>query len=106
MSTKKKLIGKPLAPILEKSVGPLTFGMFLRATREMLDLTQVELAKKLDMAKGTLCDIEKGRQLVSPELAVKIARKLGVSEKVAVKASLQDQVSKLKMGLKVELVAA
>lgn len=105
MSTKMKIIGKPLLPILEKNVGHLTFGIFLRASRKIMNLTQVELAKKLDMAKGTLCEIEKARQLVGLELAFKIARKLGISEKVAVQSSLQDQVTILKLSPRVELVA-
>jgi len=90
---------------LEKHVGPLTFGMFLRVARKSMDLTQVELAKMLGMTKGTLCDIEKSRQLVSPELAVKIAKKAGLSKKLAVQACLQDQLKKAKIKMTVELSA-
>ena len=96
---------KELLPFLEKLDGPLTFGMFLRAARTTLDLTQVAMAKKLGISRGTLCDIEKGRQLVSPALAVKIAKKSGLSEKVAVKACLQDQLNKAKIKMKVDLSA-
>jgi DNA-binding XRE family transcriptional regulator len=99
MSTKKK----ELIPILVKSVGPLTFGMFMRVTRERMEITQAEMAKKLGMARGTLCDIEKGRQLVSPDLAIKIARKLDLPERMAVGASLQDVVNKLKLKVEVKL---
>jgi len=99
MSTKR------LLPTLEKDVGPLTFGMFLRVARNSLGLNQAGMAKKLGIARGTLCDIEKGRQLVTTALAVKVARKAGLSEELAVKACLQDQVNKVKLKRRVELVA-
>lgn len=95
---------KRLKPIFEKEFGPLNFGIFLRAARTSLDLTQTEMAAKLGIAKGTLCDIEKGRQIVSPALAVKIARMAGLSEAMAVQACLQDQLNKSKINLDVDLV--
>ena len=79
--------------------------MFLRVARTTLDLTQAEMAKQLGIAKGTLCDMEKGRQPVSVALASKIARKAGLSEKLAVQACLQDQLDKAKVKMKVEIVA-
>lgn len=96
---------KKLIPLLEKDVGPLTFGMFLRVARTSLGLNQSEMARKLGIARGTLCDIEKGRQLVSATLAVKVAKKAGLSVELAVKACLQDQVNKAKLRRRVELVA-
>lgn len=96
---------KRLSPFLEKELGPLTFALFLRAARTSMGLTQIELAKKLGIAKGTLCDLEKGRQLVSPSLAKKIAKKASLSEKLAIKACLQDQLNKANIKLKVEVVA-
>ena len=94
---------KRLTPLLEKELGHLTFGMFLRVARTSLDLTQTEMAKKLGISKGTLCDVEKGRQLVSPALAKKIAKKTGLSQTLAIKASLQDQLRKAHIHLKVEI---
>ena len=99
MSTKRAV------PLLEKEVGELTFGMFLRVARGQLELSQVEMARKLKISRGTLCDLEKGRQLVSPSLAVRIAKTAGLSETVAVKACLQDQLKKANIKLKVALVA-
>jgi len=72
------------ATITEKELGPLTFGMFVKSMRTSLDLTQIAMARKLGMSRGTLCDIEKGRQLVSIALAKKIAKKAGFSETVAI----------------------
>ncbi len=102
MTTKKR---KGLADLLEKELGPLTFGMFVRASRTTLDITQVELAKKLKIAKGTLCDIEKGRQLVSPSFAIKFAKTTGFSEKVAVRTCLQDQLRKADIDMEVSVAA-
>ncbi len=96
---------KELLPLLEKQTGPLTFGMFLRAARTALDLTQAEMAAKLAVSRGTLCDIEKGRQLVSPALAMKIAKTAGLSPTVAVKACLQDQLRKANIKMTVDLSA-
>lgn len=99
MSTKRVI------PLLEKEVGELTFGMFLRVARGQLELSQVEMARKLKISRGTLCDLEKGRQLVSPSLAVRIAKTAGLSETIAVKACLQDQLKKANIKLKVAFVA-
>ena len=70
-----------------------------------MDLTQAAMARKLGISRGTFCDIEKGRQLVSPTLALKIAKIAGMSTTVAVKACLQDQLNKAKIKLTVDLSA-
>jgi DNA-binding XRE family transcriptional regulator len=94
---------KRLLDVLEKDVGPLTFGKFLRAARDVMNVSQAEMARKIGVARGTLCDIEKGRQLVSPTLAVKIAKTAGLSEAIAVKACLQDQLKKAQIKMKVAI---
>lgn len=94
---------KKLGPLLEKELGPLTFGMFVRAMRTTLGLSQTAMARKLGLSRGTLCDIEKGRQSVSITLAKKIAKKAGFSETVAIKTCIQDQLNKAKVKLHVEL---
>lgn len=98
MSTNKKL-----TPKLKRSMGPLTFGMFLRSARISKDLSQVDMARFLGISRASVCDIEKGRQLVSPSLAARIARKVGFSLEVAVAACLQDQLNKARLGLIVSL---
>lgn len=90
---------------LNDRLGTFTFGEFLRVARESLDLTQAEMAKKLKIARGTLCDIEKGRQLVTAALAKKIAQTAGLSVELAVQACLQDQLRKAGLKHKVNLVA-
>lgn len=102
MSTKNRL----LEPLLEELAGPFTFGMFMRSARVLMELSQAEMARKLDMAPGTLCDIEKGRQLVSTTLAVSIAKRLRLPLRMAVQACLQDQVAKAGLSDRVDLVAS
>ncbi len=101
MSTEKMNLGRAL----EKELGPISFGGFLRGARASKDLSQVAMAKMLGIKKSTLCDIERGRQLVSPSLAAKIARKCRLSVQVAVEAALQDQLRKAKLAFTVNLVA-
>jgi DNA-binding XRE family transcriptional regulator len=77
--------------------------MYARAIRTTLDLSQAAMARTIGMSRGTLCDIEKGRQLVSVSLAKKIAKKAGFSETLAIKACIQDQLNKANVKLLFEL---
>lgn len=88
-----------------KKDGPFTFAHFMVTARDHSGLTQVQMAKKLKIAPGTLCDIEKGRQLVSLGLAAKIAKLAGHSPDFAVLTAIQDQLRKAKLKYKVKLVA-
>jgi DNA-binding XRE family transcriptional regulator len=88
---------------LDAEAGPLSFALFLRVARTSLGLTQEQLGKKLGLSRANICDIEKGRHLVSTELALKVARKAGLSEKMALQACLQDQVRKAGSDAKVAL---
>lgn len=97
---------KSLVKKLEAEIGQLTFGMFLRVSRTSMNLTQQEMANLLRMAKGTLCDIEKGRQLVSVDLAKKIAKKSGLSEAMAIEACFVDQLKKTKTKMHVSVRAS
>ena len=101
MSTNKKRI----VDALEKELGPMSFAGFIRGARASKDLSQVDMAKKLGISRSTLCDIEKGRHLVSPGLAASIAKTCGLSVKIAVLASLQDQLRKSKLKMTLALVA-
>ncbi len=94
---------KNMQSVLERDLGPMTFAMFLRSMRTTLGLTQSAMARKLKMSRGTLCDLEKGRQLVSVGLAKKIAKKAGFSVTLAIQACIQDQLNKANVKLHVEL---
>lgn len=96
---------KELGPLLDKLVGPVTFAMFVRVARMTVGVSQADMARKLKIARGTLCDIEKGRQSVSPKLALKLARAAGLSEDMALTLCLQDQLNRLKIKKRVVLVA-
>ena len=94
---------KSLTKHLEKELGPISFGGFLRSARVLKDLSQVEMADFLKISKSTLCDIEKGRQFVSPELAAKIAKKCGLSEVISVEAALRDLLRRSGLSYDVEI---
>ena len=92
---------------LNKLIGRhLTFGDMLASLRKADEVTQVELARKIGVSKGLICDIEKSRRTASIELAIKIAKAMGYSEKVMIKYVLEDQLQNAKVNLKVKLEAA
>lgn len=91
---------KNLRQILEKELGVISFGGFLRAARTNKDLSQTEMADFLSISKSTLCDIEKGRQFVSLELASRIATRCGLSEVLAVEAAINDQLKKFNLKMR------
>lgn len=95
---------KSLKKILEVEFGSPTFGGFIRAARTMKDLTQVQMAEHLGIKKGTLCDIEKGRQLVSIELAAKIAKKCKLPIEIAIECAVNDQLERAKIPLKARIL--
>ncbi len=96
-------IDKRVKAKIREEVGPITFAIFMRAARTTLDLTQEEFGKRLGISRANVCDIEKGRHLVSAEFAVRLARKMGLPEKYALQACLQDQVKKAGVNAEVKV---
>ena len=90
---------------LEEKLGAMTLAVFLSSWRESLEMTQVAFAKKLGISSANLCDIEKGRQLVSPKKAAQIAKKIGYSETVLVELVINEQLAAdgLKLRVKTEV---
>ena len=86
--------------------GPLTLGKFLQSIRLGEEMSQVEFADQLGISKSHLCDIEKGRKLVSPERAANYAKILRYSPKQFVRLALQDQVEKAGLKFKIKIEAA
>ena len=86
--------------------GPLSLGKFLQSIRLGEEMSQVEFAGQLGISKSHLCDIEKGRKLVSPERAVIFAKILKYSSEQFVRLALQDQVEKAGLKFKVKIEAA
>lgn len=78
---------------LNKRLGKMTVGSFLRSWRLSEELSQKDFAEKLKISPANLCDIEKGRKGVSPEKAAEIAKILGYPPSVLIKISIQDQLT-------------
>lgn len=89
---------------LEGLLGPLTFGNMLWSIRMCDELSQTEFAEMLGVSRSHICDVEKGRKVVSPERAAKWAKILGYSDIQFVRLALQDQLDKagVKMNVKVD----
>ncbi len=91
---------------LEQRFGRMTVGMFLRAFRESESLSQAQYARTLGLSRANLCDLERGRKLISPERAAKLAKKIGVPEKVLIQLAIQDSLHEAKLKYTVELKVA
>jgi DNA-binding XRE family transcriptional regulator len=94
---------KEAKQVFEKAHGPFSFATFMLGIRTTLDLSQVAMAKKLGISKAALCEIEKGRTLVSPQSAARYAKKAGFSETVALEACFQDQLRKANIKKRVRI---
>ncbi|MGA2582437.1 MAG: helix-turn-helix transcriptional regulator [Tepidisphaeraceae bacterium] len=86
--------------------GPLTFGAAVEALRVGDEISQAAFARKLGISRQYLCDVEKGRRLVSPEQAARFAKAFGHPPNVLVRLALQDSVSASGLKLKVSVDAA
>jgi DNA-binding XRE family transcriptional regulator len=94
---------KEASSVFEKAYGHFSFATFMLGIRTTLDLSQVEMAKKLGISKAALCEVEKGRSLVSPETAVRYAKKAGFSVSLALQACFQDQLRKANIKKRVRI---
>ena len=98
MTTRKKRYGPKE---VEKEFGRLTFANVLKSYRECEELSQAKLAQIIGITSGSLCDLEKGRRIPSPERAYAIASTLGECVEIWVQAAIQDQLEKHNINLKV-----
>ena len=104
MTTKKK---SETLKFLEELAGrPLTLGGLLESIRLSEEMSQATFAKKLGISSSHLCDIEKGRKVVSPERAARFAKVLGRSREQFVRLSLQEMVDEAGLKMRVEVVKA
>ena len=90
MTTKKTLKAKNA---IRKITGPISFGEMINSFRLAQEYSQVEMAKRLGISKQDLCNIEKGRKLVSVERARAFALALEMPAKTFAKYVLQDQLN-------------
>ena len=88
---------------LQKERGPITFGRLLTSYRFSLDMSQVQLAKKLGLSTANVCDLEKGRKIPSPARAEEIARKLKEHPQYWIEVAVQDLFRKDKLDYKVKV---
>jgi transcriptional regulator with XRE-family HTH domain len=84
-----------------KSDNNLSFGEFIKAYRQGEELTQVEFAESLGVSKQRLCDIEHNRATVSIKMAKTIAECLDLPKEWLVRLTLQDQLKKEGVDLKI-----
>lgn len=82
MSTKNRISAKK---VIMSLTGHISFADMLLSFRHAQELTQVEMADKLNISKQDLCNIEKGRKLVSVERAVSFANALKMPTKTFAK---------------------
>jgi len=83
--------------------GPLTLGRLLKAIRQGDEYSQVEFAKILGISKSHLCDIEKGRKVVSLERAIKFSKILKYSEKQFIRLCLQELIDELGLNYQIKV---
>lgn len=96
MTIEKKKIKMRLKDV-EKIRGPMTFAKLLHSFRVTQNFTQEELANKLGLSKGNICDYEKGRKIPTPAYAEKIAKKLGEIPAYWVEIAIQDMLRENKL---------
>lgn len=87
MSIKSKIYG---LKDLEKRLGKLTVGEFIATWRSSEEISQKDLSKTIGISVSNLCDIEKGRQLVSPAKAEQIAKAMGVRPQLLVRLAIEE----------------
>ena len=70
--------------------GKMTFGRLLIAYRASQNLSQIELAKKLQLSKGNICDLKKGRKIPTASKASEIAKTLSELPQYWVEVAIQN----------------
>lgn len=104
MSTSKK---GDAEKFLEKLMGGrLSFGRMIESLRLADEVSQVDLAKKMRISRAYLCDIEKGRRMVSIERAAKFAKVMGYSVNQFIGVAIEDQLREIGMNARVTLEVA
>jgi transcriptional regulator with XRE-family HTH domain len=95
------------APFVERLVGgPISLGALIEAIRQGEEETQTDFAARLGISRSHLCDIEKGRKIVSPERAARFAELLGYSPEQFIRLALQDTVNRTGLRYTVHLSQA
>lgn len=89
---------------LKNEIGiELTFGDLLEVYRMRNNMSQQELANKLGYSKQVILDIENGKEIPSIDKASEIAKTLKQSQKMYVYHSIEDQVKRLGLDIKIDI---
>jgi transcriptional regulator with XRE-family HTH domain len=103
MSIKKS----PARMAIKKARGEaMTFGKMIESLRVCDEFTQAQMARRLGISRAHLCDIEKGRRVVTPEKAAAFADALGYSKNQFVAQAIEDSLRRIGLRLKVAIRAA
>jgi|SRR5579871_257206 len=86
--------------------GRISLGALVEAIRLGEGETQAAFAARLGVTRSHLCDVEKGRKVVSPERAARFARLLGYSAEQFVRLALQDAIDRAGLRYTVQVTAA
>jgi len=81
----------------------MTFGNALESHRKCEELSAKEFANFLGISPSSLCDLEKGRSIPSPQRASKISRKMGESEAYWIQLAIQDTLRKANLDYTVSI---
>ena len=96
MSTKKSTLmsDKSIAFLQNLTGKKMTLGNLLWSIRECDEMSQVKFAKLLKVSRQYLCDVERGRRIVSTKTAADFANKLGYSPMQFIRLAIQDELNK------------
>lgn len=83
----------------------MTIGNLLWSVRECEEMSQAEFAKKLKISRQYLCDIERGRRIVSTRSAADFAARLGYSPIYFIQIAIQDELDKYGFHFDIQLRA-
>ncbi|MBF0104890.1 MAG: helix-turn-helix transcriptional regulator [Deltaproteobacteria bacterium] len=106
MTTKNKKMSGARKLLASLHRRPMSFGRMIESCRKCDGITQADLAHQLKISSAHLCDIEKGRRAVSPERAAQFAKVLGYSVNQFIARSIEDNLKRMGIKLKVDLSAA
>jgi len=93
-STSMSMSDKSLAFLESLTDRKMTLGNLLWSIRECDEMSQAEFAKLLRVSRQYLCDIERGRRIVSTKAAAEFANRLGYSPKQFIRLAIQDDLNK------------
>lgn len=103
MTTRNKTT---LKTALESIDGKMTFGDMVKSLRICEEISQVDMATKLNISRQHLCNIEHGTRYANIELAGKFAEALNYPVDLFIKYAIQDELDRDGYHFHVELNAA